>query len=108
MTLEDILEEIVGDFTSDPSSSEEILTTKNDNVFIIDGGVHVREINQELDIKLIAIEAITFNGFLLEHSEYLPEINDIIKIQGHTFKVLENIDNAVKTVHLEVNNDKKK
>ena len=39
--------------------------------------------------------------------ENLPEINDIIKIQGHTFKVLENIDNAVKTVHLEVNNDKK-
>ena len=108
VTLEDILEEIVGDFTSDPSSSEEILTTKNDNVFIIDGGVHVREINQELDIKLIAKEAKTINGFILEHTENLPEINDIIKIQGHTFKVLENIDNAVKTVHLEVNNDKKK
>ena len=108
VTLEDILEEIVGDFTSDPSSSEEILTTKNDNVFIIDGGVHVREINQELDIKLIAKEAKTINGFILEHTENLPQINDIIKIQGHTFKVLENIDNAVKTVHLEVNNDKKK
>ena len=108
VTLEDILEEIVGDFTSDPSSSEEILTTKNDNVFIIDGGVHVREINQELGIKLIAKEAKTVNGFILEHTENLPEINDIIKIQGHTFKVLENIDNAVKTVHLEVNNDKKK
>ena len=107
VTLEDILEEIVGDFTSDPSQSEEILTTKNDNVFIIDGGVHVREINQELGIKLIAKEAKTVNGFILEHTENLPEINDIIEIQGHTFKVLENIDNAVKTVHLEVNNDKK-
>ena len=100
VTLEDILEEIVGDFTSDPSASEEILTTKKDNVFIIDGGVHVREINQELGIKLIAKEAKTVNGFILEHTENLPEINDIIKIQGHTFKVIENIDNAVKTVHL--------
>ena len=107
VTLEDILEEIVGDFTSDPSSNEEILTTKNDNVFIIDGGVHVREINQELGMKLISKEAKTINGFILEHTENLPEINDIIKIQGHTFKILENIDNAVKTVHLEVNNDKK-
>ena len=107
VTLEDILEEIVGDFTSDPSSNEEILTTKNDNVFIIDGGVHVREVNQELGIKLIAKDAKTVNGFILEHTENLPKINDIIKIQGHTFKVLENIDNAVKTVHLEVNNDKK-
>ena len=107
VTLEDILEEIVGDFTSDPSSSEEILTTKNDNVFIIDGGVHVREINQELGIKLIAKDAKTVNGFILEHTENLPKINDIIQIQGHTFKILENIDNAVKTVHLEVNNDKK-
>ena len=107
VTLEDILEEIVGDFTSDPSSNEEILTTKNDNVFIIDGGVHVREINQELGIKLIAKDAKTVNGFILEHTENLPKINDIIQIQGHTFKILENIDNAVKTVHLEVNNDKK-
>ena len=107
VTLEDILEEIVGDFTSDPSSSEEITTTNNENIYIIDGGAHIREINQELDIKLISKEAKTINGFILEHTENLPKINDIIKIQGHTFKVLESIDNAVKTVHLEVNHDKK-
>ena len=107
VTLEDILEEIVGDFTSDPSSSEEITTTNNENIYIIDGGAHIREINQELNIKLISKEAKTINGFILEHTENLPKINDIIKIQGHTFKVLESIDNAVKTVHLEVNHDKK-
>jgi Mg2+/Co2+ transporter CorB len=107
VTLEDILEEIVGDFTSDPGSNEEITTTNNENIFIIDGGVHIREINQELKIKLVAKEAKTINGFILEHTENLPKINDIIEIQGHTFKVLENIDNAVKTVHLEVNHDKK-
>ena len=107
VTLEDILEEIVGDFTSDPSSNEEITTTNNENIYIIDGGAHIREINQELDIKLISKEAKTINGFILEHTENLPKINDIIKIQGHTFKVLESIDNAVKTVHLEVNHDKK-
>ncbi len=107
VTLEDILEEIVGDFTSDPSSNEEITSTNNENIFIIDGGVHIREINQELKIKLVAKEAKTINGFILEHTENLPKINDIIEIQGHIFKVLENIDNAVKTVHLEVNHDKK-
>ena len=107
VTLEDILEEIVGDFTSDPSSNEEITTTNKANIYIIDGGAHIREINQELDIKLISKEAKTINGFILEHTENLPKINDIIKIQGHTFKVLESIDNAVKTVHLEVNHDKK-
>ena len=107
VTLEDILEEIVGDFTTDPSSSEEIINTQDKNIFIIDGGVHIREINQTLKINLTAIEAKTINGFILEHTENLPEINDIIKIQGHTFKIIENLDNAVKTVHLEVNNDKK-
>ena len=105
VTLEDILEEIVGDFTSDPGSSEEIISTKDKNIFIIDGGVHIREINQILKINLVSKEAKTINGFILEHIENLPKINDIISIQGHTFKILENLDNAVKTVHLEINNE---
>ena len=103
--INDILEEIVGDFTSDPSSNEEIIPTSNKNIFIIDGGVHIREINQTLDINLISKEAKTINGFILEHIENLPEIDDIINIQGHTFKILENLENAVKTVHLEINNE---
>jgi Mg2+/Co2+ transporter CorB len=105
VTLEDILEEIVGDFTSDPGSSEEIISTNDKNIFIIDGGVHIREINQILKINLVSKEAKTINGFILEHIENLPKINDIISIQGHTFKILENLDNAVKTVHLEINNE---
>ena len=105
VTLEDILEEIVGDFTSDPSANEEIIPTKNKNIFIIDGGVHIREINEILNINLLPKDAKTINGFILEHTENLPEINDIINIQGHTFKILENLDNAVKTLHLEINNE---
>ncbi|MDB2461235.1 CNNM domain-containing protein [Gammaproteobacteria bacterium] len=105
VTLEDILEEIVGDFTSDPADSEEIIPTDNENIFIIDGGAHIREINQILSINLDAKSAKTINGFILEHIENLPEINDIINIQGHTFKIIENLDNAVKTIHLEINNE---
>ena len=108
VTLEDILEEIVGDFTSDPADSEEIIPTNNKNIFLVDGGVHIREINQALNIKLVAKEAKTINGFILEHLENLPKINDIISIQGHTFKIIENMDNAVKTVHLEIKNEQKK
>ena len=108
VTLEDILEEIVGDFTSDPADNEEIIPTDNKNIFLVDGGVHIREINQILDIELVAKEAKTINGFILEHLENLPKINDIISIQGHTFKIIENMDNAVKTVHLEIKNEQKK
>ena len=79
--------------------------TNDKNIFIIDGGVHIREINQILKINLVSKEAKTINGFILEHIENLPKINDIISIQGHTFKILENLDNAVKTVHLEINNE---
>ena len=68
VTLEDILEEIVGDFTSDPSANEEIIPTENKNIFLIDGGVHLREINQVF-IKLISKETKTINGFILEHLE---------------------------------------
>ena len=87
------------------SSDEEIIVTDDKNVFIVDGGVHIREINQTLNINLTSNEAKTINGFILEHTENLPQINDIINIQGHTFKIIENLDNAVKTVHLEINNE---
>jgi len=105
VTLEDILEEIVGDFTSDPGASEDIISTENKNIFIIDGGIHIREINQSLNIKLIPKQAKTVNGFLLEHTENLPKIGDIINIQGHTFKIIENLDNSIKTVELTIKND---
>ncbi len=106
VALEDILEEIVGDFTSDPSSNEEIIPTENENIYYIDGGAHIREVNQNLKINLKSKEAKTINGFILEHTENLPEIGDIIEIQGHTFKIVENLDNAVKTIHLEIKNEK--
>jgi len=106
VALEDILEEIVGDFTSDPSGNEEIISTENENIFYIDGGAHIREVNQNLKINLKSKEAKTINGFILEHTENLPQIGDIIKIQGHTFKIVENLDNAVKTIHLEIKNEK--
>ena len=105
VTLEDILEEIVGDFTSDPGASEDIISTENKNIFIIDGGIHIREINQSLNIKLIPKQAKTVNGFLLEHTENLPKMGDIINIQGHTFKIIENLDNSIKTVELTIKND---
>ncbi|MBT7542611.1 MAG: DUF21 domain-containing protein [Gammaproteobacteria bacterium] len=105
VTLEDILEEIVGDFTSDPGASEDIISTENKNIFIIDGGIHIREINQSLNIKLVPKQAKTVNGFLLEHTENLPKMGDIINIQGHTFKIIENLDNSIKTVELTIKND---
>ena len=107
VTLEDILEEIVGDFTSDPGASEDIISTENKNIFIIDGGIHVREINQSLNINLVPKQAKTINGFLLEHTENLPEIGDIINIQGHTFKIIENLDNTIKTVELTITNEQR-
>ena len=105
VTLEDILEEIVGDFTSDPGASEDMISTENKNIFIIDGGIHIREINQSLNIKLVPKQAKTVNGFLLEHTENLPKMGDIINIQGHTFKIIENLDNSIKTVELTIKND---
>ncbi len=105
VTLEDILEEIVGDFTSNPNLIEEIISTKDKNIFIVDGGLHIREINQALKINLISEEAKTINGFILEHTENIPKVNDTITIQGHIFKILENHDNTVKTTQIEIKNE---
>lgn len=67
ITVEDILEEIVGDFTTSmsPSLAEEV-TPQNDGSVIIDGSANVRELNKAFNWQLPEAEARTINGMLLE------------------------------------------
>ncbi|BFO08372.1 hypothetical protein GGER_08820 [Serratia rubidaea] len=67
VTVEDILEEIVGDFTTSmsPTLAEEV-TPQSDGSVLIDGTANVRELNKAFNWNLPAIEARTINGLLLE------------------------------------------
>jgi Mg2+/Co2+ transporter CorB len=102
VTLEDILEEIVGDFTTTmaPSASEEI-DAQPDGSYIIDGTANVRDINKEMNWHFPTNGPKTLNGLILEYLEEIPEGNISLKIEGHPLEVLEVENNVIQRVRVQ-------
>ncbi|MDT9587613.1 MAG: CNNM domain-containing protein [Candidatus Arsenophonus melophagi] len=99
VTVEDILEEIVGDFTTSmsPSLDEEVLP-QGDGSVLIDGTTNIREINKALNWHLPINGARTINGLLLEELGDIPMINTEILIGKYRFEVLAIHGNVIKQV----------
>ena len=97
VTLEDILEEIVGDFTTStaPTIDEEV-TQQSDGSMIIEGSANLRDLNKMFGWELDTEDARTFNGLILEHLEEIPDEGTICKIDGLQITILEVADNMIK------------
>lgn len=95
-TLEDILEEIVGDFTTDYSETSPDIIPQDDGTYIIDGTAAVRIINRDLGWKLPTDGPKTLNGLITETLETIPDTNVCLVIHGHRTEVLQIKDNVVK------------
>ncbi|NQZ93010.1 MAG: DUF21 domain-containing protein [Moritella sp.] len=102
VTLEDILEEIVGDFTTTmaPTVSEEI-EPQSDGSYIIDGTANVRDINKEMNWHFPTKGPKTLNGLILEYLEEIPEANISLIIEGHPLEVLEIENNVIQRVRVQ-------
>lgn len=102
VTLEDILEEIVGEFTTStaPSIDEEV-TQQSDGSMIIEGSANIRDLNKLFDWHLDTDEARTFNGLILEHLEEIPDEGTVCEINGLKITILEVADNMVKQARVE-------
>ncbi|MBY6257429.1 HlyC/CorC family transporter [Phytobacter diazotrophicus] len=101
ITVEDILEEIVGDFTTSmsPSLAEEV-TPQNDGSVIIDGSANVRELNKAFNWQLPEAEARTINGMLLEALEEIPAAGTCVRIEHYDIDILDVQDNMIKQVRV--------
>lgn len=97
VTLEDILEEIVGDFTTStaPSIDKEVIQ-QSDGSMIIDGSANLRDLNKMFNWELDTEDARTFNGLILEHLEEIPDEGTICEIDGLLITILEVGDNMIK------------
>jgi len=100
VTLEDILEEIVGEFTTDPAANFREVHPQNDGTWLIDGSINIRELNKLLDWELPTDGPKTLNGLLLEQLESIPEPGTSLKIAGHPIEILQSGDNVVKTARI--------
>ncbi len=100
-TIEDILEEIVGDFTMSmsPTLAEEVMPQNDDSV-LVEGSANVREINKVFNWHLPEQEARTVNGMLLKALEEIPEINTRVEVSNYAVDILDVQDNMVKQVRI--------
>ncbi|MGL5700786.1 MAG: HlyC/CorC family transporter [Kluyvera sp.] len=101
VTVEDILEEIVGDFTTSmsPSLAEEV-TPQNDGSVIIDGSANVRELNKAFNWHLPEDEARTINGMIVEALEEIPAPGTRVRIAQYDIDILDVQDNVIKQVQV--------
>jgi Putative Mg2+ and Co2+ transporter CorB len=99
VTLEDILEEIVGEFTTSlsPSLAEEI-TSLSDGGYLIEGSANIRDLNKSLNWTLPTDGPRTLNGLILEHLEDIPKSRLSIEIDGHHIEIVDVAENMIKQV----------
>ncbi|MDW6093790.1 HlyC/CorC family transporter [Vibrio rhizosphaerae] len=108
VTLEDILEEIVGEFTTSisPSLADEI-TPQSDGSFLIEGSANIRDINKGLKWKLPTNGPRTLNGLILEHLEDIPQTQLSINVAQHAMEIIDVEENRIKLVKVFPNKAKK-
>ena len=101
LTLEDILEEIVGEFDNDPRIAPSEIREQPDGSFIVDGTAPVRNLNKTLNWDLPSDGPKTLNGVVLEYFENFPPQGAVFTLNGRPMKILAVDDNRVKQVRIE-------
>lgn len=102
ITLEDILEEIVGEFTTDPSDDESDVVRDSPNTFLVDATANIRELNRSQGWALPSDGPKTLNGLIVELLETIPEPLTCLKIDGYPIEIVESDDNRIRSVRIGV------
>ena len=100
VSLEDILEEIVGEFTTHAPAQGSAFHLQEDGSWVVDGGSLLRDLNRKLGLAFPLDGPKTLNGLILEHLENIPEAGISLKVAGMTMEILQTQDRSIKTVKI--------
>jgi Mg2+/Co2+ transporter CorB len=100
VTLEDILEEIIGEFTTQSPLQTRGFMRQSDGSYLVEGGALLRELNRKLGYHFPLDGPKTLNGLILEHLRDIPEPNTSLRIAGHTLEIVQTQDRVVKAVRV--------
>lgn len=100
VTLEDILEEIIGDFTTQSPLRANTYHQEEDGSWLVDGSSNLRDLNKKLNLEFPLDGPRTLNGLILEHFEDIPEAGTSIKIANCALEIVQTQDKIVKSVRL--------
>ncbi|MDO8292918.1 MAG: CNNM domain-containing protein [Gallionella sp.] len=100
VTLENILEEIVGEFTTQSPAQTGKFLRQEDGSIMLEGSSSLRELNRKLGLHLPLDSAKTLNGLILEHLEDMPEAGISLKIAGYPIEIIQTQDRIVKVARI--------
>ena len=100
VTLEDILEEIVGEFTTDPSYIVKDVHPQKDGSYLVDGSASIRDLNRLLKWDLPVDGPKTLSGMVIEYLETIPEPGTSLRVADYPIEIIQTSSNTVKTVRI--------
>lgn len=100
VTMEDILEEIVGEFTTDVAALSRDITPQADGSVIVDASLTLRHLNRLMGWQLPLIGPKTLSGLIVEHLGYIPPAESCLMIENYRMEVLKIGDNTVRSVKI--------
>jgi Mg2+/Co2+ transporter CorB len=95
VTLEDILEEIVGEIADERDIVQTGIEIQPDGSVLIQGHISVRDVNRHLDWKLPAEEAATIAGLVIHEAQRIPEVGQSFAFHGFRFEILKRQRNQI-------------
>ncbi|OCH97372.1 magnesium/cobalt efflux protein [Legionella jamestowniensis] len=100
VTMEDILEEVVGEFTTDMANLSKDIIQQEDGSVIADASVTLRQLNRLLGWQLPAIGPRTLSGLIIEYLGYIPPADCCLQIENFQIEILKVSENTIKTVRM--------
>ena len=100
VTVEDIVEELVGEFATQSPLQTMRFERQPDGSYLVEGGSLLRTLNRKLGCRFPLDGPKTLNGLILEHLQDIPEPGVSLKIAGHALEIVQTQDRAVKSVRL--------
>lgn len=105
VTLEDAVEEVVGDILDEGEHEEALYHQVDENTYIVDGSTPIDDLNELLGVSLEDEEHETIAGFLIHKNERIPDVGDVVEYEGINFTVEERDGQRIASVKVEVDND---
>ncbi|PJD94070.1 MAG: magnesium/cobalt efflux protein [Legionella sp.] len=100
VTMEDILEEVVGEFTTDIADLNKDIMPQRDGTFILDGGITLRNLSRMLNWQLPALGPRTLSGVIIEYLGYIPPAECCLTINNFRIEILKVSDNTIRSVSM--------
>ena len=100
LTIEDILEEIIGEFTTQSPFQSADWKRLEDGSVVVDGAASLRDLNRQLGYEFPVDGPKTLNGLILEHLQEIPEPGTSLKLAGFPVEILQTQHRSIKSVRL--------